>query len=75
MASYPNSSIYDRAGEAARFITSRTSLEPKIAVVLGSGLGGFASQLEDPVAFPSAKFHTSRSRRRSAIADVLWLER
>jgi purine-nucleoside phosphorylase len=52
MAGYPNSTIYDRAGEAARFIASRTSLEPKIAVVLGSGLGGFASQLENPVAIP-----------------------
>src|SRR5271156_6171074 len=50
MASYPNSSIYDQAGEAARLIASRTPLVPKIAVVLGSGLGGFASQLENPVA-------------------------
>jgi purine-nucleoside phosphorylase len=52
MASYPNSSIYYHAGEAARLIASRTPLVPKIAVVLGSGLGGFASQLEHPVAIP-----------------------
>jgi purine-nucleoside phosphorylase len=52
MASYPDSTLYDRAGEAARFIASRTSLEPKIAVVLGSGLGGFASKLENPEAIP-----------------------
>ena len=52
MASHPNSTIYDRADEAVRFIASRSSLEPKIAVVLGSGLGGFASHLEHPVAIP-----------------------
>src|SRR5271170_1644102 len=50
MASFPNSTIYDQAGEAAHFIASLTPLLPKIAVVLGSGLGGFASQLENPVA-------------------------
>jgi purine-nucleoside phosphorylase len=45
-------SLYDRAGEAAGFITSRTPLQPAIAVVLGSGLGGFAAELDNPVAIP-----------------------
>jgi len=48
----PASTPYDRACEAATFIASRTSLRPTIAAVLGSGLGGFASQLNDPVAIP-----------------------
>ena len=45
-------SLYDRACEAADFIRSRTPLPPTIAVVLGSGLGGFASQLDNAVAIP-----------------------
>jgi purine-nucleoside phosphorylase len=48
-------SLYDRACEAASFIASRTSLKPAIAVVLGSGLGGFASELDDAVAIPFAE--------------------
>jgi len=51
----PDSTLYDRAGEAAGFIAGRTSLKPAIAVVLGSGLGGFASQLENPTAIPFAE--------------------
>ena len=43
----PESCLYDRACEAAAFIAGRTSLQPTIAVVLGSGLGGFASQLDN----------------------------
>ena len=38
---------FSRADEAAHFILSRTSLRPRIAVVLGSGLGGFADELRD----------------------------
>ena len=30
------------ANEAAQFILTRTTLRPRIALVLGSGLGGFA---------------------------------
>ena len=33
--------------EAARYIAKRTPLRPAIAVVLGSGLGAFAEELED----------------------------
>jgi len=38
-----------RAESAAQFITSQTSLRPKIALVLGSGLGAFADALTDAV--------------------------
>ncbi|HZD49338.1 MAG TPA: purine-nucleoside phosphorylase [Silvibacterium sp.] len=48
----PDSSLYDRAGEAAGFIASRTTLRPTIAVVLGSGLGNFASRLDNAIAIP-----------------------
>src|ERR1700756_2713361 len=52
MSSSSHPTPYDRACEAAAFIASRTPLQPTIAVVLGSGLGGFASELDDPVAIP-----------------------
>ena len=38
---------YTRAEEAAQFILARTQERPRIAVVLGSGLGGFADELRD----------------------------
>jgi purine-nucleoside phosphorylase len=48
-------SLYDKASEAAAFLSSHTSLRPSVAVVLGSGLGGFASALESPVTIPFAE--------------------
>ncbi|MGC2161053.1 MAG: purine-nucleoside phosphorylase [Silvibacterium sp.] len=47
-----NLSPYDQASEAAQFIATQTALRPTIAIVLGSGLGGFASQIENAVALP-----------------------
>lgn len=40
-------SDYARAGRAAKFVLAKTSLRPKVAVVLGSGLGAFAERLTD----------------------------
>lgn len=37
---------------AAELIRGRTQLEPRVAVVLGSGLGGFADELEDAAEIP-----------------------
>ncbi len=44
--------LYERAEHAARVIRSRISVEPRIALVLGSGLGGFADDFEEPVSIP-----------------------
>ncbi|HEY5403822.1 MAG TPA: purine-nucleoside phosphorylase [Pyrinomonadaceae bacterium] len=44
--------LYERAEHAARVIRSRTSESPRVAVVLGSGLGGFADDFEDAVGIP-----------------------
>ncbi|HKY06201.1 MAG TPA: purine-nucleoside phosphorylase [Blastocatellia bacterium] len=45
--------VYDRATEAARFITAKVQGKtPRAAIVLGSGLGGVASAIEDPVEIP-----------------------
>jgi purine-nucleoside phosphorylase len=46
---------FERAGEAADFIFSQTSLRPKIALVLGSGLGAFADEFDDAAKIPYAK--------------------
>ena len=40
------------AGEAADYIRSKTSLQPRLGLVLGSGLGAFADGLADRVALP-----------------------
>jgi purine-nucleoside phosphorylase len=44
--------LYARAEEAARTIRARTSTQARIALVLGSGLGGFAEDFEAAVSLP-----------------------
>lgn len=57
-----SSSLYDKASEAAQFIASHTSLRPTIAAVLGSGLGGFAAQIENATTLPYSEIpHFSQS--------------
>lgn len=46
---------YERAEEAAQFIFSRTPLRPRIALVLGSGLGPFADEFTQPTKVPYAE--------------------
>ena len=43
---------FTRAEQAAKFILGHTALRPRIALVLGSGLGGFADELENAVRIP-----------------------
>jgi purine-nucleoside phosphorylase len=47
-----SSGLYEHAEHAARTIRARVKQEPRVAVVLGSGLGGFADDFEDAVAIP-----------------------
>ncbi|MGZ5435563.1 MAG: purine-nucleoside phosphorylase [Pyrinomonadaceae bacterium] len=49
------SSLYERAEKAARMIRGRTQTESPIAIVLGSGLGGFADELSAATAIPYAE--------------------
>jgi purine-nucleoside phosphorylase len=44
MATRKSSSEFSRAERAAKFILSKTKLRPRIGLVLGSGLGGFADE-------------------------------
>ncbi|MFZ3200456.1 MAG: purine-nucleoside phosphorylase [Candidatus Acidiferrales bacterium] len=48
-------SEFNRAERAARYILSKTKLRPKVAVVLGSGLGAFADDLSGAVRIPYEK--------------------
>ena len=41
--------LLDKINAAAEFIRSKTSLSPKIGMILGSGLGSLADQIEDAV--------------------------
>lgn len=43
---------FTRPEQAAQFVLARTRLRPKIAVVLGSGLGAFADELEETARIP-----------------------
>ena len=46
------STMYDRAQRAADQIRSRTGTQASVAVVLGSGLGGFAEELSESTSVP-----------------------
>jgi purine-nucleoside phosphorylase len=44
--------LYERAEKAARMIRARAPMNASVAVVLGSGLGGFADELSGATAIP-----------------------
>jgi len=46
--------LYAQAQSAADYIRSKTPLQPTLGIILGSGLGNFASQVEAPTAIPYA---------------------
>src|SRR6266550_6339968 len=50
--SLATSNLYARAEHAARTIRARSVDQGRVALVLGSGLGGFADDFEDAVAIP-----------------------
>ncbi len=47
-------SRYDHAREAADFLLSRTPHRPRIGIILGSGLGAFAQQVQEATTIPYA---------------------
>ena len=47
-----STSLYERAEHATRVIRARISVDPRIAIVLGSGLGGFADDFDEAVGIP-----------------------
>jgi purine-nucleoside phosphorylase len=56
------SAEFTRATSAAKFIASKTKLRPRIALVLGSGLGALADEFASAIKIPYAKIpHFPRS--------------
>ncbi len=54
--------LFDRAQSVCRFLRGRSDLAPAIGIILGSGLGNFASQVEKPTSIPYAEIpHFPRS--------------
>ena len=47
--------LYSQAQSAADFIRAKTPIQPKLAIILGSGLGNFASQVENATTIPYAE--------------------
>ena len=52
METSSNDTLYERAEHAARTIRARGGDDARVGLVLGSGLGAFADDLEDAVAIP-----------------------
>lgn len=54
--------LYDQVVEATTAIQARSSLKPMVALILGSGLGDLANEIEDAVAIPYEEIpHFARS--------------
>jgi purine-nucleoside phosphorylase len=49
------SDLFSKAQAAVAFIRERVQVEPRVGIILGSGLGGFASQVEGAVAIDFAE--------------------
>ncbi|HEY6414464.1 MAG TPA: purine-nucleoside phosphorylase [Edaphobacter sp.] len=47
--------LFTQAQSAADYIRTKTSLQPAIAIILGSGLGNFASQVQNTTTIPYAE--------------------
>jgi purine-nucleoside phosphorylase len=47
--------LYTRARAAADYLSSKTTLKPKLGIILGSGLGDFANSVQNAVAVPYAE--------------------
>jgi purine-nucleoside phosphorylase len=44
--------LFSKAEAAVKYVCERASLRPAVGIILGSGLGGFASQVTDAVSIP-----------------------
>jgi len=47
--------LFGKAQAAVEYVRQRTVVAPRVGIILGSGLGGYASQVEDSVAIPYAE--------------------
>jgi purine-nucleoside phosphorylase len=44
--------LFTQASEAAAYIRTRTTLAPRIGIILGSGLGAFGAEVQSPTTIP-----------------------
>jgi purine-nucleoside phosphorylase len=47
--------LFSQAQEAVRLVRERAKVAPRLGIILGSGLGGFAAQVADAVTIPYAE--------------------
>jgi purine-nucleoside phosphorylase len=47
--------LFSKAQAAVDFVRKRAAVAPRVGIILGSGLGGFASQVKEAVAIPYAE--------------------
>ncbi len=52
MAAVPTEDLYIRARAAAEYIRRLSPLQPRLGLILGSGLGDFASKVENAITLP-----------------------
>ena len=41
--------MFEKIAQSSKFINSKSNIKPKIGLILGSGLGDLANDIEDPV--------------------------
>ena len=65
--------LFSNAQAAVGAIRERTAIEPRVGIILGSGLGGFASQVEGAVAIAYAEIpHFPQSTVAGIAASWCW---
>jgi len=52
MTTTPAPDLYDKAQAAAAYVRSQTPHTPRVGIILGSGLGGFGSQVQNATVIP-----------------------
>ena len=47
--------LFGKAQVAVEYVRHRAAVAPRVGIILGSGLGGFAAQVKDAVVIPYAE--------------------
>lgn len=68
----PPKPLYERIEEAVEFIRSQTDVAPSVGVILGTGLGGLAGEIEDATKVPYSEIpHFSDPNVQSHSGNLL----
>ena len=63
--------LYEKALESAEYIKAHTTKRPKVAVVLGSGLGNLTADFTDTEELPYKDMRRNRQKENTPDA-VMW---